>query len=152
MNDNNEILETFINWAHHKYQLELKDNRFCFDLRPRCIYWVECGVNLGIEQNKLRPVIMLWKSADKRIFIGVPLTSKRLGDSSPYHVDLEITGSTVLVEQIRLWSSKRIIEPFRRKGRLIILSKEDNQQIIDALIALFGNKSSLDSPVLTSYN
>lgn len=144
LNDNNEIFESFVNWAHDKFQIELKDIEFSFDLRPRCVYWVECGVNVGSEQNKLRPVVMLWKSADERLFIGVPLTSKRLGDSLPYHVDFEITGSTALVEQIRVWSAKRILEPFRRKGRLIILSKEDKQRIIDSLIVLIGKKSSLD--------
>ena len=55
----------------------------------------------------------------------LPLTTKRLHDGFWFHIDLEEIDSTVLIEQLRVVSKIRISVPYRKKGNLVTISKND---------------------------
>jgi len=46
----------------------------------------------------------------------LPLTSVRLNDKKWYHVDLEETNSTAMIEQVRNISKLRVLNPKRSNG------------------------------------
>ena len=98
------------------------------------------GINIGSEQNKLRPVIIVRTSLKSTIAIVIPLTSKRLNDKFWYHIDLEELDSTALVEQLRVISKIRIISPFRKKGKMIVIEKLDWSNINKQLQVLYRLK------------
>lgn len=97
------------------------------------------------EQNKLRPVIIIKTSKNSPICTIVPLTSKRLNDSLWYHIDLEEIDSTALVEQLRVISKLRIVNPFRKKGQLITISQKDWNRINSQLESLYRLRPLKDS-------
>jgi len=59
----------------------------------------------------------------------IPLTSERINDKLWYHVDLENENSTALVEQLRVVSKIRIVNPYRKEGKLIAITKKDWESI-----------------------
>ena len=109
-------------------------------IRDSFIYWCNLGVNIGSEQNKLRPVLILRSSKNSPICTILPLTTKRLNDELWFHVDLEKIDSTVLVEQLKVVSKIRITDPFRRKGKLVVISKNDWTEINSQLEILYRLK------------
>lgn len=59
----------------------------------------------------------------------LPLASKRLQDKFQFHIDLENLNSTVLIEQIRVISKLRFLNPYRLKGKLVTISQNDWDKI-----------------------
>ena len=108
----------FSEWTKEKTYLRYNGKLPQFPIYNNFIYWCNLGVNIGSEQNKLRPVLILRSSKNSPICTILPLTTKRLNDELWFHVDLEKIDSTVLVEQLKVVSKIRITDPFRRKGKL----------------------------------
>lgn len=143
-----EILDTileedateFSNWIYKKAKIKFVDKQENMLISTGGIYWAELGVNIGSEQNKLRPVIALRTYIDSNIVTVLPITSKRFSDIYKYHIDLTTIESTVLVEQIRTISKKRILSPYRKKGRLVYLNKADISSLNKCLRELFSFK------------
>lgn len=52
-----------------------------------------------------------------------------MNDKLWYHTDLENENSTALVEQLRVVSKIRIVNPYRKKGKLITITKNDWESI-----------------------
>ena len=67
----------------------------------------------------------------------LPLTSKRLYDQFLFHVDLQEIDSTVLIEQLKTVSKLRIVQPFRKKGKLITITQNDWNNINSQLEILY---------------
>ena len=59
----------------------------------------------------------------------LPLTSERINDKLWYHIDLENENSTLLVEQLRVVSKIRVVNLYRKKGKLITITKKDWENI-----------------------
>lgn len=95
------------------------------------------GINIGSEQNKLRPVLILKTSKNSPISTVLPLTTKRLQDDFWFHIDLEELDSTVLVEQLKVVSKIRITNPYRKKGNLVTISPNDWNKINSQLESLY---------------
>ena len=112
-------------WTKQKALLKYNENIPVFPIYNNFIYWCNLGINIGSEQNKIRPVIIVGNTIKSPKAIIIPLTSKRLKDEFWYHIDLEKLDSTALVEQLRVISKIRIISPFRQKGKMVIISKSD---------------------------
>lgn len=134
-----DVIEYSI-WTKEKAKLKYNGNIPNFPIYNNFIYWCNLGINIGSEQNKLRPVIIVRTSLKSTIAIVIPLTSKRLNDKFWYHIDLEELDSTALVEQLRVISKIRIISPFRKKGKMIVIEKLDWSNINKQLQVLYRLK------------
>lgn len=122
--------------ANFRYNGELPT----FPIYNNFIYWCNLGINIGSEQNKLRPVLVLKTSKNSTICTILPLTTKRLKDQFWFHIDLEKVDSTVLVEQLKVVSKLRITDPYRKKGQLVTISQNDWDKINSQLENLYRLK------------
>ena len=114
-NINNSDAIQFSEWTKEKANLRYYGKLHKFPIYNNFIYWCNLGINIGSEQNKLRPVLILKTSKNSPICTILPLTTKRLEDDFWFHIDLEEIDSTVLVEQLKVVSKIRIINPYRKK-------------------------------------
>ena len=105
----------FSEWIREKSNLRYNGNLPKFPIYNNFIYWCNLGINIGSEQNKLRPVLILRSSKNSPICTILPLTTKRLQDGFWFHIDLEEFDSTVLVEQLKVVSKIRITNPYRKR-------------------------------------
>jgi mRNA interferase MazF len=101
----------FDDWNKAKKQLQEKANRPLF--KERDVWWCRLGVNIGDEEDGKgeffnRPVLVL-KKFNKRVFIGVPLSSK-IKEDNYFYFTFTFQGKeqSVILPQIRLIDAKRI--------------------------------------------
>lgn len=127
----------FSEWIREKSNLRYNGNLPKFPIYNNFIYWCNLGINIGSEQNKLRPVLILRSSKNSPICTILPLTTKRLQDGFWFHIDLEEIDSTVLVEQLKVVSKIRITNPYRKKGNLVTISLDDWNKINSQLEELY---------------
>lgn len=127
----------FSEWIREKSNLRYNGNLPKFPIYNNFIYWCNLGINIGSEQNKLRPVLILKTSKNSPICTILPLTTKRSEDNFWFHIDLEEIDSTVLVEQLKVVSKIRITEPYRKKGKLVTISQNDWDKINSQLESLY---------------
>ena len=125
----------FSEWTKEKANLRYNDQLPKFPIYNNFIYWCNLGINIGSEQNKLRPVLRTSKNSP--ICTVLPLTTKRLQDGFWFHIDLEEIDSTVLVEQLKVVSKIRITNPYRKKGNLVDISSNDWNKINSQLESLY---------------
>lgn len=123
----------FDSWNNKKKEINniLKPSDFYFHEREK--WWCSIGVNVGYEQdgkndNFERPVLVLRKFNKETVLI-VPLTS--VTKKNKYHYKLNTGDSFVILSQIRLISSKRLLRRIEKIGE-----KEFNE-IIDKIKNLF---------------
>ena len=98
----------FSEWTKEKVNLRYNGTLPKFPIYNNFICWCNLGINIGSEQNKLRPVLILKTSKNSPIRTILPLTTKRLQDNFWFHIDLENVDATVLVEQLKVVSKLRI--------------------------------------------
>ena len=103
-------------------------------LKPREIYWVKVGENVGYEQSGkgdefLRPVIIV-RQLNKYLFLGIP-TSTTFREESNFFYPFEyknkknnIIQVTALIVQLKVFSVKRIL------SKIGIVNKADFEKII----------------------
>ena len=120
-------------WTKDKARIKFKNDIPKFPITNNFIYWCNLGINIGSEQNKIRPVLVIKTNKNSPICTVLPLTSERTNDTRWYHIDLENHNSTVLIEQLRNISKLRIISPHRMKGKLTKITKNDWHNINSAL-------------------
>ena len=136
-NINNFDAIQFSEWTKEKANLRYNGKLPKFPIYNNFIYWCNLGVNIGSEQNKLRPVLILKTSKNSPICTILPLTTKRLEDNFWFHIDLEEIDSTVLVEQLKVVSKIRITDPYRKKGKLVTILQNDWKKINSQLESLY---------------
>lgn len=127
----------FSEWIREKSNLRYNGNLPKFPIYNNFIYWCNLVINIGSEQNKLRPVLILRSSKNSPICTILPLTTKRLQDGFWFHINLEEIDSTVLVEQLKVVSKIRITNPYRKKGNLVTISLDDWNKINSQLEELY---------------
>lgn len=127
----------FSEWTKDKANLRYNGQIPTFPIYNNFIYWCNLGINIGSEQDKLRPVLILKTAKNSPICTILPLTSKRLYDKFWFHTDLDEIDSTVLVEQLKVVSKLRIIQPFRKKRKLIAINQNDWNKINPQLENLY---------------
>jgi|SRR3989344_897926 len=80
----------------------------------REVWWCSLGVNVGFEQdgtgkNFDRPVVVI-QGFNKNVFLGVALTGKKkIGKYYFYLGEIENRDASVILSQIRLIDSKRLV-------------------------------------------
>ena len=136
-NINNSDAIQFSEWTKEKANLRYYGKLHKFPIYNNFIYWCNLGINIGSEQNKLRPVLILKTSKNSPICTILPLTPKRLEDDFWFHIDLEEIDSTVLVEQLKVVSKIRITNPYRKKGKLVTILQNDWDKINSQLKSLY---------------
>ena len=136
-NINNSDAIQFSEWTKEKANLRYYGKLHKFPIYNNFIYWCNLGINIGSEQNKLIPVLILKTSKNSPICTILPLTTKRLEDDFWFHIDLEEIDSTVLVEQLKVVSKIRITNPYRKKGKLVTILQNDWDKINSQLKSLY---------------
>ena len=134
---NNSDTIQFSEWTKEKSNLRYNGKLPGFPIYNNFIYWCNLGINIGSEQNKLRPVLILKTSKNSPICTILPLTTKRLEDNFWFHIDLEEINSTILVEQLKVVSKIRITNPYRKRGKLVTISQNDWYKINSQLESLY---------------
>lgn len=118
-----------------------------FPIFPTGIYWAYLGVNVGSEENKHRPVLVLRASRQQDQCTIIPLSTQRLKDDVEFHVDLTEFDNTVLVEQLRVISKKRLDKPLRHKGNIASVKNEsDLEKIYGQLSKYFATRPPKRGP------
>lgn len=74
------------------------------------------------------------------ICTAIPLSTKRLNDGYWYHIDLIQLDSTAFVEQLKVISKLRIVKPFRLKGKMVAIEKEEWDDINSQLCKMYRLK------------
>lgn len=132
-NVNIDLAFDYATWTKEKAQIKFTKKLPPFQITNNYIYWCNLGINIGSEQNKIRPVLIAKTKRESPICTILPLTSERIKDTRWYHIDLENQNSTVLIEQLRNISKLRIISPFRIKGNLGKITLNDWENINSAM-------------------
>ena len=101
--NNIDVIE-YSKWMKTKIYIKYKGQFPKFPIYNNFIYWCNLGINIGSEQNNVRPVIVLKSYKNSPICTVIPLTSKRLKDHLDFHIDLDIIDSTALIEQVKVVS------------------------------------------------
>lgn len=130
--DDNSALE-YAKWTKDKAKIKFVSNIPDCAITTNYIYWCNLGINIGSEQNKIRPVVIMKTKRESSICTVLPLTSERINDTRWYHIDLENLNSTVLIEQLKNVSKLRIIGPYRLKGKLLKITLNDWNEINKAI-------------------
>lgn len=101
-------------WHKIKIAIQLTTDQGNLYFREKEIWWASIGSNLGHEEDGKnqkfeRPVLILKKFNEHLILI-VPLTSK-VKEHSKYYFKFKLNNraSSVIISQIRIISSKRLI-------------------------------------------
>ena len=128
----------YVNWTKEKAKMKFEGELPKFPITSNYIYWCNLGINVGSEQNKIRPVLVVKTKKNSPICTILPLTSERIKDTRWYHIDLENQNSTVLVEQLKNISKLRIINPHRIKGKLTKITLNDWNNINSAMINYYS--------------
>lgn len=135
--DENAGIE-YATWTKDKAKIKFQKQMPNFAITNNYIYWCDLGINIGSEQNKIRPVLVSKTKKESPICTIIPLTSERINDTRWYHIDLENQNSTALIEQLRNVSKLRILNPLRAKGKLVKISLEDWKNINNAIIEYYS--------------
>ncbi len=100
--DDTDAIEYAI-WTKDKDKAKIKfeNNIPNFPITSNYIYWCNLGINIGSEQNKIRPALVVKTKRNSPICTVLPSTSERINDTRWYHIDLENQNSTVLIEQLK---------------------------------------------------
>lgn len=130
--DYNEALE-YATWSKEKAKIKFQKDIPSFYITNNHIYWCNLGINIGSEQNKIRPVIVIRTQVRSPMCTILPLTSVRLNDKKWYHIDLEEKNSTAMIEQVRNISKLRILSPKRTNGYINKITQNDFKNINKAL-------------------
>ena len=146
LNETAEILSTvdknlgieYAQWTKNKAIIKFNKKIPTFPITNNYIYWCNLGINIGSEQNKIRPIIVTKTKKESKVCTIIPLTSESMHDTRWYHIDLENQNSTALIEQLRNVSKLRILNPFRLKGKLVKISQKDWNNINQALIDYYS--------------
>ncbi len=117
-------MKDFKKWNSIKTKIEIKrEETYYFDERE--IWWSSLGLNVGHEEdgkNQLyeRPVLILKKFNSKIVWV-LPMSSKI--KSGKYYYQIEYGGViyTVLLSQLKLMSSKRLIRQVQQIKKVALV-------------------------------
>lgn len=131
MDSDPEDALNFARWMRKKAFLRYKEKDKCKkrSVYFRGVYWAYLGYNVGREQNKYRPVVVVRTEKNSPLCAIVPLTTQRLNDDLWYHIDLNGFDNTALVEHFRVISKDRLNSQLRKKGMYAKVALEDMQKI-----------------------
>lgn len=108
----NKYFKDFDSWNEKKKNCNRSEHKPPL-FTERDIWWVSIGVNVGFEEdgkngNFVRPVLVIRKF-NRKLFLGIPMSTKI--KDNPYYVPVTLDDRevSVLISQVRTFSSKRIL-------------------------------------------
>ncbi len=105
------------------------------------IYWTNLGqYPYGHEQGLNRPCLVIRTTKESPICTIIPLTTERLNDEIPYHIDLSNGKSTALIEQIRTIDKRRIYDKFFINKQHGTINDDDRNKINEQISKLYTLK------------
>jgi mRNA interferase MazF len=110
-----EEIVKFVEWTKLKIKIHLSEpSVYCHRGE---IWWASLGANIGYEQdgkheNFERPVLIL-KTFNQHVLWALPLTSKPKANPYYYNFKFENREYAVILSQLRLISSKRLLRKIR---------------------------------------
>ena len=111
-----EYLIKFIEWTKLKIRIHVTDNEPVY-FREKEIWWASLGVNIGYEQDgkneKFERPILILKRFNNKILWALPMTSKERTGKFYYQFEYEGEKYSVILSQLRLISSKRLLRKIR---------------------------------------
>lgn len=125
-------MKKFDEWNIVKKNTE--NQNFTLTVKPREIYWVKIGINIGNEEfgkdaDFTRPVIII-RRLTKDLFIGIPITTT-LKDNDYFH-QFSYTNKTrgiiensAMILQLRTYSVKRVLNKIGK------INTEDFKKILE---------------------
>jgi len=110
-----DILQDFVKWTKLKIRIHLSDRIIYF--KEREIWWASLGVNIAFEQNGKnetfeRPILVL-KKFNHDVLWMLPMTSQEKSGKYYYPVDYNGEKFYLVLSQLRLISSKRLLRKVR---------------------------------------
>lgn len=133
-------IKEFDKWIEKKKEYNSKVISHSF-FKERDIWWTSIGVNVGFEEDGkhkkfIRPVLVL-KKFNKELFLGIPMSTKLKNNKYYIKVDVQQRMVSVLISQIRVFSSRRI------EDKLAELDQKDFTRIKDEVIKMLNFSPSL---------
>jgi len=128
-----EYTKDFDSWNNKKKIIDQKEISEDIFFNEREIWWGSLGLNIGYEQdgkneNFERPLLIIRKF-NKGIVWALPLTT--IAKDNKFHYKLKSSGSFVILSQVRLISTKRLL-------RLVeTINENDFNEIIIKVKSLF---------------
>ena len=112
-----DYLNLFIEWTKLKIRIHISPEKEFF-FHEREIWWASLGINIGFEQDGKnetfeRPILVV-KKFNRHVLWALPLTSKEKVGEYYYQVEYKGEKSNVILSQLRLISSKRLIRKIRK--------------------------------------
>ena len=98
------------------------------------VYWCSLGENIGDEENGKgsefsRPVL-IFKKFNNNIFLGIPMSTKNKESVYYVTVRLEYLIRSVIISQIRILDTKRLMK------KIGYIPREDLERVKDSVIKL----------------
>jgi len=129
----NEKAVNYSEWLKDKTEMRVNHSiNKPFPIIRKGVYYVNFGRNIGSEQEKDRPAVIIWTQYKAPIALVVPISDEYKNSSFWFHVHLSSV-DTALVEQMRVISKARIRVPIRTKGQIRMLLPEELIQINEAI-------------------
>ena len=128
-------MKQFDKWNVVKKETDTK--YFRFGIKPREIFWLKIGVNVGDEEygkgkEFVRPVVVI-RQLTKDLFIGVPTTTAKKENNDYFHninyidkTDKFIHSSAMILQQ-KVFSKKRLL------SKIGTVKKEEFANIVKKL-------------------
>ncbi len=143
MTEASKYVKDYKNWHKLKSQIDSVGVEKFFHEQE--IWWCSVGVNVGYEidgknTNFERP-ILIFRKFNKGMFWGVPLTSKVKEGKFYFTFDFKDRKSTVILSQLRILSSKRLI---RKMGNL---NKEQFGEVEKMILKLISTEETKNEPL-----
>ncbi|WP_404996425.1 type II toxin-antitoxin system PemK/MazF family toxin [Caldifermentibacillus hisashii] len=131
----------FAKWMKKKAHLRYKEKDKYKDepVYFRGVYWTHLGYNVGREQDKHRPVVIVRTEKNSPLCAIVPLTTQRLNDDLWYHIDLDGFNNTALVEHFRVISKDRIDYQMRKRGKYAKVTPKDMKKIQSEIKRMYAS-------------
>ncbi|MCX6752237.1 MAG: type II toxin-antitoxin system PemK/MazF family toxin [Candidatus Nomurabacteria bacterium] len=128
-----EYVKDFDAWNTKKKIIDQKETSDHVFFAEREIWWGSLGLNIGYEQdgkneNFERPLLLI-KKFNRDIVLAVPLTS--VAKNNKFHHKLKSSGSFVILSQMRLISTKRLLR------RVEKITDSEFEEIISKIKSLF---------------
>ena len=126
-------VKDFKSWYLLKSRIEKTQKEKYF--KEREIWWCSIGVNVGYEEDgkniRFERPILIFRKFNKGMFWGMPLTSKPKKGKFFFTFVFNSKKSTVILSQLRVLSSKRLI---RRMGKSNTRSFKEVEEKVKGLI------------------
>ncbi|HCR36017.1 MAG: hypothetical protein UR33_C0009G0043 [Candidatus Woesebacteria bacterium GW2011_GWA2_33_20] len=128
-----KYVKAYKKWHKLKSQIENESKEKFF--HDREVWWCSIGVNIGFEEDgkntRFERPVLVFRKFNKGMFWGIPLTSKTKKGRFYFSFKFKNRNSTVILSQLRVLSSKRLI---RRMGKIGLKSFRNIEKHIIGLI------------------